>query len=228
CSRFPEAHIINRPTGIWTTSSKRFLLNFPELCPPMAHCRSVDDILAFRDQQAMVLKPLRSYGGQGIIRIDGDRAWLGLKELSLDRLLEILDQQEVDYLAMAYLSQVGQGDKRVIVVNGQVLGGVLRVPAADSWLCNAAQGGRAEASEADADEQAIAARLTPTLREHGILIYGFDTLVNDDGHRVLSEINTMSIGGMPQMAALSGRPIVEQVAEHIWEYVNQSMYGLAS
>lgn len=226
--QFQEHFIINRPCGIQESSSKAFLLNFPDVCPPMARVRSVAEVSAFLRDTPLVLKPLRNYGGHGIIRMDPERTWLGDEILPTAEALQRLDDHEMDYLAMAYLTNVDQGDKRVLVVNGQVLGAVLRVPRPGAWLCNASRGGQAVAAEADADELAIAHRITPLLRELGILMFGFDTLVNGEGRRVLSEINTMSIGGMVQIAALSGRPILDQAAEQFWQYVNEAMYDRSS
>ena len=63
------------------------------------------------------------------------------------------------------------------------------------------------------------------LHSFGIIKYGFDTLVNDEGKRVLSEINTMSIGGLAPLEELSGKPVVRQAAQTIWQYAKEEMYG---
>lgn len=223
---FPARKIINRPSGIRETSSKAFLLNFPEVCPPMQLCTSVEDILSFSRRYATVLKPLRGYGGQGIIRIEDDQVWIGTDEkTSLQEFLSILEKEEVHYLAMQFLPNVSQGDKRVIVVGGQVLGGTLRVPPDGSWICNAAQGGQAVQAQVDADEQRIAETITPVLLEKGIYFFGFDTLVGNDGRRVLSEINTMSIGGLRQTELLTGQPVTRRAASLIWDRVNSMNHG---
>ena len=122
-------------------------------------------------------------------------------------------------LAMKYLRNVSLGDKRTIVINQQVLGSAIRMPAADSWICNVANGGHAIHSQPDEDELKIERELTPLLFKKGIIMYGFDTLVDDDGHRVLSEINTLSIGGIGPMSELSGKPLLKQAAKLMWEYL---------
>lgn len=220
-----ERHIINRPSGISLTGSKRYLLNFPEICPEMRLCTSLEDIIEFKSRRPIVLKPMTNYGGKGIVKIDGDRVWEGYKETSFEDFAWSLRKVSFEYLGMQYLKNVNQGDKRVVVVDGQVLGASLRVPPPGSWLCNAAQGGIAERSEADEDELRIAEHLVPEMRRHGILIFGFDTLVSDHGKRVLSEVNTTSIGGLTQIAQQCGRPIVRQAADLIWEYVKTEVHG---
>lgn len=92
--------------------------------------------------------------------------------------------------------------------NGSLPAIVTCIPAPDSWLCNVAQGGTSVAAKVSLEEEQIIARINPTLAEAGVLIYGADTLTDDDGRRVLSEINTLSIGGFPQAELQSGRSII--------------------
>lgn len=220
-----EQHIINQPTGIELTSSKKFLLNFPDICPAMMMCHTVEDIITFKEKHPIVLKPLRSYGGKGIVRIDGERVWVEQREQTLDEFLCYLTQHPTAYLGMEFLHNVGQGDKRVIVINGRIIGASLRVPPPNSWICNASQGGQARAAAADEDEQNIIKRLDPVLKRLGVTFYGVDTLVGNDGRRVLSEINTMSVGGLIQMARLNGQPLVQRSADELWNYVKTEVYG---
>lgn len=112
-----------------------------------------------------------------------------------------------------------KGDKRVIVVGGKILGASLRLPAKDSWICNVAMGGSSNHAVADAEEITMVEKINPTLQKMGIVMYGVDTLVGDDGKRILSELNTTSIGGLPQIAALMGQPLVEEAVELIWAYI---------
>ncbi|NJN78562.1 MAG: hypothetical protein HC803_09760 [Saprospiraceae bacterium] len=192
--------IINHPNGIESTSTKAFLLNFPEVCPPMRLCYSIKDILDFSSQFPIVLKPLKEYGGKGILKINGDITNDGVHDFDTKSYLEGLkDYIETEgFLAMEFLKNVSQGDKRILVVNGQILASSLRLPAEDSWLCNVAQGGRSVPSEVTPEEIHIIETISPKLLEAGILIFGADTLVGNDGKRILSEVNTLSIGGFPQ------------------------------
>ena len=215
---FQSKVVINKPSAIYETGSKEFLIRFPELCPPLKICRTASDVISFKNQFPIVLKPFREYGGKGIVKIDGKEAWLGPQKLDLDDFLKDLEKQEGHYLGVKYLKNVGQGDKRIVVVNGKILGASLRLPPEDSWICNVAMGGSSHLSEPEEAEKEIIKVIDPVLSKMGIVMYGVDTLVGDDGKRVLSEINTTSIGGLPQIAALKKRPLVEEAIDLIWNY----------
>ena len=222
--KVPQAVFINHPTGIEKTSNKQFLLQFPDLCPPMKLCHSVGEVLDFAAQFPIVLKPLKEYGGKGIVKIKGEWAYEGkIKHRTIDFLhkQESFLQKE-GYLAMQFLKNVHQGDKRILVAGGQILGASLRLPPEGSWICNVAQGGNSVLAQIEAEEQHIVQQLTPRLLEEGILIFGLDTLVGDDGKRILSEINTLSVGGFHNIQQLTGKPIVQQTIQSIINYVSLS------
>jgi len=216
---FPCQLIINDPKGIQITGSKKFLTHFSESCPPMQVCESIEDILTFKNRFPIVLKPFREYGGKGIVKINGNQVWEGNHLISFEHFIEKIQKTNIEYLGVKFLKNVSQGDKRIVVVNGQVMGASLRLPAKDSWLCNIAMGGSANFTEADEDEIKIVHQINPILSKMGIVMYGVDTLVDDDGKRVLSEINTTSIGGLPQIAKLTGKPLVEEAVDMIWTYI---------
>ncbi len=217
--KFSNVLILNDPIGIFETGSKEFLMNFQEWCPPMQLCFSLEDIIRFKSKFPIVLKPFREYGGKGIVRIDGEKVWEGKEEMTFDQFVEKLQGQTIAYLGVKFLKNVGQGDKRIVVVNGEIMGASLRLPPKDSWICNVSMGGQSNPSEADEEEQEIVAHINPLLKEKGIIMYGVDTLVNDNGRRVLSEINTTSIGGLPQIAQLTGKPLLQRASELIWNYI---------
>ena len=213
--------IINHPHGIRKTSTKQYLLHFPEVCPEMKMVRSAADVKAFAARFPIVLKPLREYGGKGVVKIEKGTVYHGDEILSLEEYLSLIKfELELDgYLAMKFLKNVTEGDKRILVVDGKILAASLRLPAEDSWLCNVAQGGKSVLSEANADEIKIINKITPFLKQEGVLIFGADTLVDDNGKRVLSEVNTLSIGGFPQAEKQTGRPILQQTIDLITKYV---------
>lgn len=220
---FPNQLFINNPLGIYKTGSKEFLLNFPDLCPPMKMCRSIADILDLKQQFPIVLKPLREYGGKGIVRIDGDQVWAGKKNLSFADFIRTLEPDNIEYLGVQFLKNVTEGDKRIIVVRGKIMGASLRLPAKDSWLCNVSMGGHAIHTEVTEEEIQIVEQVNPILQSMGIVMYGLDTLMGNYGKRVLSEINTTSIGGLPQMADFMGKPLVEEATTIIGEYIRQQL-----
>lgn len=214
--------IFNRPSGIIRTSSKAFLTEVASVCPPIKLVHSVEEILAFAQKMDIVLKPLKEYGGKGILKINGDKLDDG-KEIypTKDYLNSISEYiQNEGYLAMKFLKNVSEGDKRILVVNGEILASSLRLPQKDSWLCNVAQGGTSVHSEVTEEEIKIIETISPILLSKGILIFGADTLMDDDGKRILSEVNTLSIGGFPQAEAQTGRPIIKQTINKIIEYAN--------
>ena len=216
---FPRQFIINSPKGILETGSKSFLLNFPKLCPPMKICRTIDDILEFKSRFPIVLKPFREYGGKGIVKIKDDQVWEGVERSSLDSFINKIKDTEIEYLGVKYLEKVYQGDKRIVVVNGKIIGASLRLPPSRSWLCNVAMGGTSTQTEVDEAERKMVDQVNTLLAERGVIIYGLDTLQGDDGVRVLSEINTTSIGGLPQIAKFDGRPVVEEAIELVFDYI---------
>ncbi len=212
--------IINNPEGIIKTSSKAFLLEVEHLCPPVQMCESLAEAIALSQQYEIVLKPLYSFGGRGLMRLSKDWCWNGNERHPIDEVHDVFSENQFPMLAMRFLKNVTHGDKRTIVCNKKILGSAIRFPAEGQWICNVAQGGHPEISVPDENELRIEAALTPLLFEKGIVIYGFDTLVDDDGRRTLSEINTMSIGGLMPMQELSGRPLVEEAAKGIWDFVS--------
>ena len=113
------------------------------------------------------------------------------------------------------MKNVTQGDKRILVVGGQIMAASLRLPAENSWLCNVAQGGTSVTAQLETEEEAIIKTISPRLEAEGIFIFGADTLVDDDGKRILSEVNTLSIGGFPQAEKQTGRPIVRETINKI-------------
>ncbi len=138
------AIIINHPDGIERTSSKAYLLNFPEICPPIRLCHSVEEVLDFAARFPLVLKPLKDYGGRGILKIDGDKLVADGKKHDTRAYLQRQEKsvKEEGYLAMKFLKNVDQGDKRILVVDGQIMAASLRLPPEGSWICNVAQGGK--------------------------------------------------------------------------------------
>lgn len=219
---FNKQFIINNPNAIYETGSKEFLINFPDLCPPLKICNTIEDIVSFKKRFPIVLKPFREYGGKGIVKIDGDDVWLGNKKIDFKDFVKTLSGKKVEFLAVKYLKKVLEGDKRIVVVNGEIMGASLRLPPKDSWICNVSLGGSSNVSEVDESEKLIIKKINPILSKMGIVMYGVDTLMGDNGKRVLSEINTTSIGGLPQIAQLKQVPLVEQAIDLIWNYFKKN------
>jgi len=219
--RFQKQVIINSPHGIHHTGTKEFLLNFQAVCPPLKICKHIDDIVEFKKEFPIVLKPFRAYGGAGIIRIEDETVWSGNRKISFSEFQHEYDGTE--YLGVKFLKNVDKGDKRIVVVNGTILGASLRLPAKDSWICNVAMGGSSNKTDITEEEYEIIEAINPRLKEMGVVMYGVDTLVDDDGKRVLSELNTTSIGGLPQIATMNQEPLVEKAIDLIWDYYEEQV-----
>lgn len=213
--------IINNPAGIIETGNKIFLCQFPELTAPVKKVKTVADVQNFAHKHPIVLKPVMEYGGRGLVRIINEQVEVSSKIYPLQEWLEEARSAIEDgaYLAMKFLKNVSKGDKRILVVNGKILGASLRIPAPGQWLCNVSQGGKSVVTSVTPEEEAIVAAVAPILLEKGVVIFGADTLVDDDGNRVLSELNTNSIGGFPQAEAQTGRPILQQTIDGIYDYL---------
>ncbi|MDW3651201.1 MAG: hypothetical protein R8P61_29250 [Bacteroidia bacterium] len=212
--------VINNPLNIHELGSKAYLLNFKKLCPPMHLTYHLEEILKFRKKYPIVLKPLFQSGGRGIIKIAGNTVWEGNQSLSLEAYLPTLEQNSRNgYLIMKYLENVDEGDKRIIVVDGNIMGSVLRVPRDNSWLCNAHQGGISILSRVDQDELKIIEKIDPVMKKHGIIFYGIDTLMGDHGKRVLSEINASNAGGILPAEIVSGEAVISRTSKALWEYI---------
>jgi len=207
---FSQSIIVNNPSAIYETGSKAFLMNFKDVCPPMKICKSIEDIIDFSSKFPIVLKPFREYGGKGILKLEGDRVSNGNSSFTFQEFATNFKKSPVDYLAVKYLKNVKKGDKRIVVIDGEIMGASLRLPLEDSWICNVAMGGTSNHSEVSPEEIEIVNTIDPILSAKGIIMYGVDTLVDDDNKRVLSEINTTSIGGLPQIAKLLNKPLVER------------------
>ena len=218
----PPSQIINSPGGIMLTSSKAFLLKLSHLCPEPVLCHSLAEAMHMSRYKEIVLKPLYSYGGRGIVRLSTDYCWNGNDRYPIDELASFLSDSSFPMLAVRFLKNVTLGDKRTVVANGTILGSALRLPAPDSWMCNVAQGGHARLDKADEDELIIERHLTPLLYNLGVVFYGFDTLVDDDGRRVLSEINTLSIGGLMPLDEMSEDNILARAATLLWDYIEKT------
>ncbi len=219
-ANFPSERIVNKPSGIVKTGNKSFLLEVSNYTPPIKLVTSIEDLKSLKPGPSMVLKPLEEYGGKGLIRIDGDRVFLGnAAPLSFDNFEAMYEKDPIPYLAMKFLKNVKNGDKRIVVADGKVLTSSTRYPAEGSWLCNVAQGGSAEISELTKEEEKIISAINPILKKEGIFLYGLDTLEDDDGKRVISEINTLSVGGIAPGMKASGKPLDKIFAKQLVHYL---------
>jgi glutathione synthase len=197
--------VVNNPGAVRNAPEKLFVLRFRELMPPTLLTRDRELIRAFwREHGDIILKPLFGNGGAGVFRLrPGDE--------NLTALLEMYESiQREPVMVQRYLPEVREGDKRIILVDGEPLGGVLRVPAEGEARANLHVGGRPVRAVLTPREREICAAIGPTLRAQGLIFVGIDVIGG-----WLTEINVTSPTGIQEIARLDGTDI----AARIWDAI---------
>ncbi len=203
----PRTLVVNDPAHVRNAPEKVFVTEFPELMPPTLITRDLEAIKAFRVEQGdIVMKPLYGKGGEAVFRLEREDLNFG----SLYDLFATMFREP--WVVQKFLPAVKDGDKRIILVDGEFAGAVNRVPAPDDLRSNMVRGGVPKATDLSAREQAICARLGPALRERGLLFVGIDVI---DGF--LTEINVTSPTGIRAVKNLGG----PDVAAMIWDKIEE-------
>lgn len=189
--------VVNDPRGIRLANEKLFSLRFPELVPPTAVTADAGQIVRFtRSHGLAVLKPVDGHAGIGVLQLDpGDPNLSSLIELATDH-------GRLPVVVQAYLDAVRHGNTRLFVVDGEVIGSVVRFPGADDFRI----GAPAELAEVTDRDRALVARLAPSLRRHGLWLVGLDVI---DGR--LIEVNVTSPGAMRKADATLGTRFNDEV-----------------
>jgi glutathione synthase len=191
----PETLVVNDPQGLREVTEKLFVLRFPDLTPETIVTQRIEDVLAFREKLGgeVVVKPVDGCGGEGVFHLTAD-------DRNVQALLEMSTQHETRFLiAQRYLPEIRDGDKRVILVEGEPVGAVLRVPEHYESRANFHVGGSAAKSDVSDRDREICARLKPALVAHGILFAGIDVIGG-----WLTEVNVTSPTGIQEINALDG------------------------
>jgi glutathione synthase len=201
----PRTLVVNDPTHVRNAPEKIFVTEFPDLMPPTLVTRDLDAIKAFRAEHGdIVMKPLYGLGGQAVFRLAKDDLNFG----SLYDLFATMFREP--WVVQKFLPAVREGDKRIILVDGEFAGAVNRVPAADDLRSNMVRGGTPAATKPTAREQEICARLGPALRERGLLFVGIDVIGG-----FLTEINVTSPTGIRSVKNFGG----PDIAAMIWDKI---------
>ncbi|KPQ05489.1 MAG: glutathione synthase GshB [Rhodobacteraceae bacterium HLUCCA12] len=201
----PKTLVVNDPFWVRNHPEKLLVLQFPDLTPPTMIARNLSDIRAFKDRHGdIILKPLYGNGGAGVFRLDAaDRNLASLHEMFTGFSREPLIVQK-------FLPAVAKGDKRVILVDGEPIGAINRVPAEGETRSNMHVGGRPEKVEMTARDREICAAIGPLLRERGQVFVGID-IIGD----WLTEINLTSPTGIQELERFDGI----NAAARIWEAI---------
>jgi glutathione synthase len=201
----PRTLVVNDPAQVRNAPEKIFVTEFPDLMPPTVITRDLEAIKAFRAEQGdIVMKPLYGKGGEAVFRLEREDLNFG----SLYDLFATMFREP--WVVQKFLPAVKDGDKRVILVDGEFAGAVNRVPAPDDLRSNMVRGGAAQSTELTDREREICKTLGPALRQRGLLFVGIDVI---DGN--LTEINVTSPTGIRAIARLGG----PDVAAKIWDAI---------
>jgi glutathione synthase len=193
-----RALVLNRPAGVLAANEKLYTLNFADLMPATRVTHSIALLQEFMDELGgeMIVKPLDGRGGEGIFHVSRhDRNLLSILEQST-----AFESRRV--MAQQYLPAVRTGDKRILLVDGEPLGAVMRVPSDGEHRANFHVGGSAVKSDLDAADRRIVERLAPSLRRDGLFFVGIDVIGG-----LLTEVNVTSPTGMQEINALEGRQL---------------------
>ncbi len=194
--------VLNRPAALRAWNEKLSALRWSHLMAPTLVASQVETLAAFAAEHGeVVLKPLGGRAGQGVV-------FAAAGTPGLRALLELVTaQQTLPVMVQAFLPGVAAGDKRILLVDGEPLGAVNRVPsggAGGEFRSNLAVGGQPQATELSAAERAICAELAPALRAEGLFFVGIDVI---DGR--LSEINVTSPTGIREVERLGAIPLAD-------------------
>jgi len=207
----PETLVVNDPAHVRNAPEKIWVLDFLDLMPPTLVTRSLDDVHAFRaEYRDIILKPLYGNGGASVFRVTPEDTNLG----SLVELFQTVFREP--FMVQQYRPEVRHGDKRIILIDGEVAGAINRVPAAGETRSNLHVGGTARPTELTARERAICARLGPQLKARGLIFTGIDVIGD-----YLTEINVTSPTGIRQVKAFGGNDI----AAMIWDAIEARRKG---
>ncbi|MEO9297091.1 glutathione synthase [Devosia alba] len=203
----PRTLVVNPPAAVRNAPEKILVTEFPDLMPPTLVTRDREMIHAFRREHGnVIVKPLYGNGGAGVFFIqEGDH--------NLVSLLELFEQNYREpFMVQQYLPDVRKGDKRVIIIDGEPIAGLNRIPAAGEARSNMHVGGRPELSELTAREREICAAIAPALRERDMIFVGIDVIGD-----YLTEINVTSPTGIREIKRFGG----PDIAVLIWDAIEK-------
>ena len=202
-----RALVVNDPASVRNAPEKLFVMQFADLMPPTLITRDRAAIERFRAEHGeVVMKPLFGHGGASVFKVARRDPNFG----SLFDLFSTIFREP--WVVQRFLPAVSLGDKRILLVDGEPLGAVNRVPAADDIRSNMVRGGAAAATELSDREREICARLGPHLKQRGLLFVGLDVI---DGW--LTEINVTSPTGLRALKNIGGPDLAPRIMDKVEE-----------
>ena len=201
----PKTLVVNDPAHVRNAPEKMYVTEFPDLMPPTLLTRDLAEIKAFRAEHGdIVMKPLYGKGGEAVFRLAAEDLNFG----SLYDMFAAVFREQ--WVVQKFLPAIRNGDKRIIMIDGEFAGAVNRIPAADDLRSNLVRGGEPSATELTKREKEICQRIGHPLRERGLVFFGIDVI---DGY--LTEIIVTSPTGIRAIKSLGG----PDVAELFWDKI---------
>ncbi|KPP84208.1 MAG: glutathione synthase GshB [Rhodobacteraceae bacterium HLUCCA08] len=205
----PGTLVVNDPFWVRNYPEKLLVLDFPDLTPPTAIARDLATLRAFRDRHGdIILKPLYGNGGAGVFKLQAEDGNLA----SLHEMFTSISREPL--IVQKFLPAVSRGDKRVILVDGEPVGAINRVPQKGETRSNMHVGGRAEKAALTDRDREICARIGPLLRDKGQVFVGIDVIGD-----WLTEINVTSPTGIQELERFDGI----NTAARIWEAIESKL-----
>ena len=200
--------VVNDPREVVNAPEKMFVLDYARFMPPTLVARSIEDVRTFQAEHgAVVVKPLHGNGGKAIFKVEADGG-------NLSALFEVFNQTWPEpHMVQAFLPEVAEGDKRIVLVDGEFAGAINRKPGEGEFRSNLAVGGYAEAATLTAREEEICAALAPELKRRGLVFVGIDVI----GGQWLTEINVTSPTGILAIDRFNGT----NTANRIWDAIER-------
>jgi len=205
----PATLVVNDPVHVRNAPEKLFVTHFEGLMPPTLIASDARQIRAFRDEHKdIILKPLFGNGGAGVFHIaPGDE--------NLNVVIEIFTQlYREPVIVQRYLPEVRQGDKRIILVDGEAVGAINRVPPAGEARSNMHAGGKPQPAKLTSREKDICAAIGPALKERGLIFVGIDVIGD-----YMTEINVTSPTGLQEINRFDG----VRLEARIWDAVESRL-----
>ena len=188
--------VVNDPAAVRNAPEKVMVLDYARFMPPTLVARRIEDVRAFQARHPgdIVIKPLHGNGGKAVFRVPADGSNLGA-------LIEMFQNAWPEpFMVQAFIPEVSEGDKRIVLVDGEVAGAINRKPGEGEFRSNLAVGGSAEAATLTPREEEICAALGPELKRLGLVFVGIDVI----GGKWLTEINVTSPTGIVAIDRFNG------------------------
>ncbi len=210
-----ETLVVNDPAAVRNAPEKIFVLDYARFMPPTMITRSLDEVKSFLAEHGeIVVKPLYGNGGVAVFHV-------GSNGSNLSSLVELFNASWVEpFMVQAFIPGVASGDKRIVLIDGDVAGAVNRIPGAGEIRSNLAVGGSAAKTELTAKEREICAAMGPELKARGLLFVGIDVI----GGQWLTEINVTSPTGIVSIDAFDGT----DTGGRIWDAIDARLAARAA